>query len=250
MVKKFGDPKQNELVICKVDEITEFAAWCSLLEYPEYKGMIHVSEVASRWVRDIRNYVKKGKQYVAKVIKVEPEKKFVNLSLKRVSSFEEKEKWNEFRKEQRAEKVFELAAEKIGKTLDDFYNEYGRKILEKYDSFSEFLEKALNNKKILNIFSEEWKKAIEEFIERIKKEKIVRIKAVVECLSLKSNGLEIIKQSLKKFEDAKFKVTYLGSGKYLVQKDVKDPKRHEKKLSKIADEIRKNFDKFEIKVIS
>ena len=250
MVRKPGDPKLNEIVVCEVDEITEFAAWCKLLEYPGYRGMIHVSEVAGRWVRDIRNFIKKGKQYVVKVLKVEPEKKFVNLSLKRVSRFEEREKWNEYRREQRAEKVLELAAEKLGKNLDDAYNEVGKIVFEKYSSLSQFLEDALENEKVLEILPKKWREAIKEFIERMKKEKIIEIKAIITCFSLKPNGVEIIRKKLGKLSKEKFVVTYLGSGKYLVRKDTKDPKRIEKKLMKIVEKIRDGFDKFEVKVIS
>ncbi|MEM7821706.1 MAG: S1 RNA-binding domain-containing protein, partial [Candidatus Aenigmatarchaeota archaeon] len=107
MVRKRGLPKWSELVLVTVEKLSPYAAWCKLIEYPGVEGMIHVSEVAGKWVHDIRDFIKINKQYVAKVIKVDYQKNFVNLSLKRVSKQDEKEKMNFFRKEQRAEKLLE-----------------------------------------------------------------------------------------------------------------------------------------------
>jgi len=70
LVIKKGFPEFGELVLCTVTRVTTFAAWCKLEEYPNIEGMVHISEVVGKWIYDIREFVKEGKQYVAKVIKL------------------------------------------------------------------------------------------------------------------------------------------------------------------------------------
>jgi translation initiation factor 2 subunit 1 len=123
MVKYRGLPNIQELVVVKITEVTQFAAWCNLLEY-EAKGMIPISEAAGKWIFDVREVVKEGEVRVAKVIKVEEDKNLVHLSLKRVSKIDEKEKMNEFRKEERGEKLLELATKSLGKSLQQAYEEF------------------------------------------------------------------------------------------------------------------------------
>src|SRR3989344_5187072 len=100
---KRGYPNIGELVLCTSRRISQFAAWCSLDEYENLEGMIHISEAAGKWVHDIKKFIKPNKQYVAKVVKVDPSANVLNLSLKRVSKSEERSKWNEFRKHKSAD---------------------------------------------------------------------------------------------------------------------------------------------------
>ena len=110
MTAKQGYPKFGELVLCTSRRISQFAAWCSLDEYQNLEGMIHISEAAGKWVHDIKKFIKPNKQYVAKVVKVDPQANVLNLSLKRVSHSEERSKWNELRKEQRADNILKVIA--------------------------------------------------------------------------------------------------------------------------------------------
>lgn len=85
MVKRKGFPSEGEVVLITVKNITPYSALCSLNEYPGKEGMIHVSEVSGKWVRDIKKFVKQNKQYAAKVIRVDEIKGHINLSFKRLS---------------------------------------------------------------------------------------------------------------------------------------------------------------------
>ena len=86
MVKRKGFPSVGEVVLVTVKNITPYSALCTLDEYPGKEGMIHVSEVSGKWVRDIKKFVKKGKQYAAKVTRTDESKGHINLSLKRLST--------------------------------------------------------------------------------------------------------------------------------------------------------------------
>lgn len=248
MVKKKGLPGWGELVIVNVEKITPYAAWCKLVEYPEVEGMIHVSEVAGKWIYDIRDFVKINKQYVAKVIKIDYQKNFVNLSLKRVSKDDEKEKMNSFRKEQRGEKLLERAAEKLGKNLDQAYEEVGFLLQEKFGSLLAPFEIAKSSEEeLLKVgVSKEWAKAIKEIADSVLKEKEFVIKAEVELKSYAKDGIKKIKEVLKEFETRTgASVKYISAPRYRVEVKGKDPKNLEKKLTRELEDLCKQMKNFE-----
>jgi translation initiation factor 2 subunit 1 len=248
MVRKKGLPNWSEFVIVTVEKLTPYAAWCKLVEYPEVEGMIHVSEVAGKWVRDIRDFVKVKKQYVAKVVKIDYQKNFVNLSLKRVSKLDEREKMNEFRREQRAEKMLEQAAKELGKNLDQAYEEVGFLLQEKFGGLSPAFEEARESKETLikNGISEEWAEAIAKIAGTSLQEKEFEIKAELELKSFAKDGVERIREVL--LELAKrtgASIKYISAPKYRVEIKGKDPKALEKFLVQELESVCKQIEKLD-----
>jgi translation initiation factor 2 subunit 1 len=239
MVRKKGLPKLGELVLCKVNRITQFAAWCKLEEYPGIEGMIHISEVAGKHVYDIRDFVKKDKQYVAKVIKVDEQKNLVNLSLKRVPKEEEKEKLSEFRREKRAEKILEQASKELNKSLDQGYEEVGFFLQENFGGLFNAFEEIKKSPKLLDELkiSEEWKIAIEKVLERALVEKVVTIVGELKVKFYSSDGIEKIKNLLSELEkNAGVSITYISAPRYRVEMVTKNPKEDKKKLVRFLEE--------------
>lgn len=233
MVRRKGLPEWGELVLCRVDRITQFAAWCKLEEYPSCEGMIHISEVAGKHVYDIRDFVKRDKEYVAKVIRIDYQKNLVNLSLKRVSEKEKERKLNLFRKEQRAEKILEQAAKEIGKSLDRAYEEVGFFLQENFDSLFTAFEKIRKNPTYLEKLgvSEEWIIALKKVIEKSFVEKEVPIVAELELKFFDGSGMDKIRNLLIGLEEASgATVTYISAPKYRVEIKTKNPKAERKKL--------------------
>jgi Translation initiation factor 2, alpha subunit (eIF-2alpha) len=226
-MKKKGLPQINELVLVTVKRVTPFAAWCSLDEYESVEGMIHISEVAGKWVYDIRNFVKEGKQYVAKVLKVDHEKNQVNLSLKRVSPSEKKSKMNEFRREAKAEKMLEKVAKEMGKTLEEAYEEVGKVLKENFgDLFSAF-ESVKESPEVLDELPIEkgWKDALKSIAEKAMKQKEVTLKADLEIRSYAPDGIEKIKEILIALQNKTGgKVSYIAASKYRLTFNHQKPK--------------------------
>lgn len=233
MVRRKGMPEWGEFVLCTVQRITPYAAWCKLDEYPGVEGMIHVSEVSGKWVHDIREFVKPDKQYVAKVVRIDYQKNHVNLSLKRVSKFDEKEKINAFRREQRAEKILEQAAKELGKNLDQAYEEVGFLLQEKFGELFVALEEARKSKEelIKKGVPEQWADVISKIVEKAFKEKEVAIKAELELKSYAKDGANRIKETLLELQEKTgAEIKYISAPKYRVELIGKDPKSTEKKL--------------------
>ncbi|MEM5828520.1 MAG: hypothetical protein QW197_03425 [Candidatus Aenigmatarchaeota archaeon] len=243
-MKKIGVPKENELVICIPKDISPFSITCSILEYPDFTGIININEVYTRWIEDIREYVKIGKIYVAKVLKVDKDKKILTLSLKRVKEDEEKKKREELKLENKYEKLLELVAKELGKTLEDAYKEFGDKILEEFGSLHEFF---INHRdKLEKYIPEKWLEKIKEYLEK-KEEKIYEITYLLKVSTFKRDGLSLIKKFFEEFENKKIEVKYLGAGKYLVKKITKNPKKDEKNLINLIESGKSLFEVFEYK---
>jgi translation initiation factor 2 subunit 1 len=233
MAKRKGLPNWGELVLCTVERVTPYAAWCVLDEYEAVEGMIHVSEVAGKWVHDIREFVRVKKQYVAKVIKIDYQKNHINLSLKRVSKYEEKEKMNAFRKEQRAEKILEQVAAEFGKTSQQAYEEVGYMLQEKFGDLYVAFEEMRQTPDILikKGIPEIWANAILKNVEKSFQEKEAVIKADLELKSFAEDGIDKIKKILNELEkNTGVKLKYISAPKYRLEFATKDPKNAEKKI--------------------
>ncbi len=241
MVRRKGLPEINELVVVTTYKVTQFAAWCKLEEYPELEGMISISEAAGKWIYDVREVVKEGKQYVAKVMRIDPEKKVVKLSLKRVSKREQKEKMNIFRKEQRAEKILELVAKELGKSLDEAYEKVGFLLQDEFGEMYDGLEKIFKNPDILKKFKipDEWKQALLKVVKRSFKEKVIELKAEIELYSLEGDGVNRIKKVLEELTKKGLIVKYITPPKYSVRLSTTDPKAGERKLEEVLEKTEK-----------
>jgi len=242
VAKKKGIPRWNELVLCTATRVTPFAAWCNLDEWetPEGKsmeGMIHISEVAGRWVKDIRKFVKQGKQYIARVVRIDREKGFINLSLKRVSKFDQREKTETDRKNKRITGMLMQIARRVGKdTVEkDAEDAIIPKLaaLNRFDDAYEALEQTADDPGIADEAGIEapWKDALMEVLRRNFQEKEIEIKAVVEMGITAADGVRQISKVLSGFEKSSgAAVKYISAPKYMVKLKTKTPKEGKKRL--------------------
>ena len=117
-------PEVGDLVIATVKTITDYGAYVTLDEY-EKEGLLHISEVSSSWVRNIRSFVREGQKVVLKVLRVNVEKGQVDLSLRRVTRSEKREKILTFKRERRAETLMRSASEKLRIPFEELYEKAG-----------------------------------------------------------------------------------------------------------------------------
>ncbi|HEQ78979.1 MAG TPA: S1 RNA-binding domain-containing protein, partial [Euryarchaeota archaeon] len=64
MVSPYEFPEESELVVCSVTNVKSFGAFVNLDEYDGKEGFIHVAEVATGWVKYIRDHVREGQKVV------------------------------------------------------------------------------------------------------------------------------------------------------------------------------------------
>ncbi len=56
-------PEIGDLVIATIETVTDYGAYAKLDEYNK-RGLLHVSEISSSWIRNIRDFVREGQKMV------------------------------------------------------------------------------------------------------------------------------------------------------------------------------------------
>ena len=82
--------KVGDVISGKVQEITNFGVFVNLL--PGIDGLIHVSELDSEYVHHPQKVTSVGEEIRAEIVEIDPEKRRVRLSIKRLREKEEKDK--------------------------------------------------------------------------------------------------------------------------------------------------------------
>ncbi len=243
-MKKHGKPSVGELVVCKISKIFPNSAYAELVEYEGLKGMIHVSEVALRWVRNIREFLKPNQYVVCKVMKVEGDN--ISLSVKRVRKVETESKLNEFKRERKAEKLLEITAKSLNKTLDDAYKEVGFILQEEFGSLHKAFDIAVKNPGLLKDkgVPDQWAKAIAEIAAKNQGEKTYEITAELELICYAPNGIEVIKDAiLSAIKDKNIEAKYISAPKYILISRGKNAKKLHSLVESTAEEIVKNINR-------
>jgi len=246
MPKKEEWPHRGELVIGTVTRVNPYSAFISLEEYQDKEGMVHISEVAGKWVRDIREFVKAGKKVVALVMNVDREKQHIALSLKRVRSYDADQKMKEYKRNIKAEKMLEVVAKKLNMNKDEAQEKIGTKLEEIFDEVFKGFQMSLTaqgydlliRKGIPENLAKEIKAVAQEQMEL----KEVEVKGTIELKCFKPDGIDIIKKALKDAKEKyKVDIKYISAPKYSLSFKTKDAKLGEKKLKEASEEIIKNI---------
>ncbi|MBI2667823.1 translation initiation factor IF-2 subunit alpha [Candidatus Woesearchaeota archaeon] len=249
--KKPGIPDESELVLCTVKKVLFHSVFASLDEYKNLDGMIHISEVSPGRIRNIRDFVKEGKTIVCKVLRVNREKGQIDLSLRRVSSSMKKKKSNEYKQEQRAERILEITGKKMKIDLETMYKNIGYEIIENfgslYDGFmlalkdEEKIKKLKVDEKYLNLL-------IETIKENIKPPEVTK-SAILALKTLLPDGIDIIKLSLKealglaKQKKYNVKISYISAPKYKIDVKAEEYKKADNIIKEISDAAIKLIEK-------
>ncbi len=249
VLKRAEWPQPDEYVIAVATKVTNYGAYVILPEYGDKEGFIHVSEISSTWVRNIRNHIHEKQRVVVKVLNVDIPRHHIDCSLRRVSSEAKRAKNNEWKRAQKAEKLLELVAKENGMTIEEIYERIGWPIEDYYGEIYRGLEKA----------AEIGEKAFEEIeADKTLKKQIAELaKARIEIPSVEIDGemsiqvpgpegVEVIKKALlkglevgSKFKGSTVEIYTLGSPRYKLRIVSPDYKEAEEVLSKMTSAISK-----------
>ncbi|WP_460025208.1 translation initiation factor IF-2 subunit alpha [Infirmifilum sp. SLHALR2] len=202
--KRESVPSLNDLVIGTVAEIHDHGAFVTLDEYGGLRAYVPLGEVSHTWFRSIREVLRVGQKAVFKVIRVDPARRLVDLSLRRVSDAERREKLIEWKRAQRAEKILELAAQKLRKTLDEAYEKVGWRLEDHYGEIFKGLEEASlrGEEALLEAgVDERWAKAVAEIARQNIKLPRVKMSYLI-TLQCVDGGLPALKKALTAWEEA------------------------------------------------
>ncbi|NYZ76769.1 S1 RNA-binding domain-containing protein [Candidatus Micrarchaeota archaeon] len=233
-------PKYGELVVCRVTRINPHSAIVYILEY-DTTGMIHVSEIASRWVRDIREFVRENEYIVCRVLDARPEG--ISLSLKRVHREDTVRKLNEFKREKRSEKLLEMVGKSLDRTLEQTKKEIGSYLIEEFGSFTKLFEIAFRTPDLLTRkgMPEKWTKAIIEIAQKNFADKTFVVKGHLRLTTNDPDGVGIIKKILLSAKKQGLEIQYVSAPKYILVGEGKNYKEVESKVRSVGEDIVREF---------
>ncbi len=237
-------PEVGDLVVASVTRVEDYGAYVKLDEFSGIEGLVHISEISTTWVRNIRDHAREGQKLVLKVLRVSSQRNQIDLSLRRVTGREKSEKMLEWKKERKAESILKSAGDKLQKPSEV---ETIRKILlEKHGSLFGPIEEGLDEGPELLVqdgLSPEWAQAISEVSRsKIKLEKS-KVRATVSASCHKPGGIGILKQSfaaakkVRKPRGTDVRIYSLGAPRYRVEVEAGSYESAEKALSSVVEEL-------------
>lgn len=236
-------PTLDDIVIAKVEKISEYGIEVSLNEYDGIQGFINCGEVSRKKRVNLNKLLTVGKDILLNVIQVNPINKMIDLSKRTISDddiklFNAKHKthiqlYNIFKyiymKLNQIEnpenidelKLYDYMCLTLWEIQTEFENEYLIERLISKDTNNEILD--LIDFETLNITNEKFKKILDEYIDtkinRIKPE----INETIKLMTYSADGLKELKYTLdfknypfiKTLEkDFDIKILYISSSTY------------------------------------
>ena len=109
-------------------------------EYKGKSGMIHISEISPGRIRNIHDYVRVGKKIICKVLQINHERGNIDLSLRRVSEGQKREKAEQIKRQQKVQKIVEFVADKLKEDPKKLYMEIEKQVSDEYEELHDFFE--------------------------------------------------------------------------------------------------------------
>ena len=241
-MKYSGWPDPGELVVGRVDEIEDFGLFIDLLEYEDKRGLCHISEVASGWIKNVRDHVTVDKRVVAKVLDVDESAQQIDLSLKDVNDHQRKETIQDWKNEQKADNWMEIAfGEEVA---DENYAAIANALLAEFGSlYDGFEAAAIRGREALaevDISDDEAETIVETARENVSVP-YVTVTGYVDLESPGGDGVDVIREALQAAEgngevpeEASLEVTYVGAPEYRIKVQAPDYKTAEAELEASA----------------
>ncbi len=249
-MKYSGWPEPGELVVGDVDEIADFGVFVDLDQYEDKRGLCHISEVASGWIKNVRDHVREGQTVVAKVLEVDESSNQIDLSIKDVNEHQRKETIQDWKNERKADNWMLIA---LGEDVDDDrYTGVANALLAEYDSlYDAFEAAAIRGDEALETVDVDGDAA--EAIVAAARDNVsvpyVDVTGYVDLESAAADGVDNVKAALEAAsgngeipDGVELDVGYVGSPEYRIKVRAPDYKTAEDQLEAAAERARESIE--------
>ena len=249
-MKYSGWPEPGELVVGEVDEIADFGVFVDLDEYEEKRGLCHISEVASGWIKNVRDHVREGQTVVAKVLDVDESSNQIDLSIKDVNEHQRKETIQAWKNAQKADNWMLIA---LGEDVDDDrYTAVANELLVEYETlYDAFEAAAISGSEALDAvdIDEDDAAAIVTAARENVSVPYVDVTGYVDLESTAADGVDDVKAALTAAEGngevpdgVDLEVGYVGAPEYRIKVRAPDYKTAEDQLETAAARARESIE--------
>ena len=224
-------PRIGELVVAQISKVTQFGAYCRLPEYDNLEVFMPIREVSSGWIKNIREFIHEGQSLVCKVVFFDKERNTIDVSLKRVTPKESKEKIGGYNLEKRLAALFQQALRRAGE--DGRAGEAAQQVLGEFGSYTSLFQQATANTEKFEraALPKKLKEALLEAIEanrKVKKHEVSYI-ATISTYNTKSGASEL-RSMLTAIKNSGVDVAYISAPKYRLTAEGKDYADAESKI--------------------
>eukprot|EP01017_Pseudomicrothorax_dubius_P018686 TRINITY_DN2062_c0_g1_i1.p1 TRINITY_DN2062_c0_g1~~TRINITY_DN2062_c0_g1_i1.p1 ORF type:complete len:354 (-),score=134.84 TRINITY_DN2062_c0_g1_i1:171-1232(-) len=217
-------PKEGDLVQVQVKDIVENGAYVFLIEYDNIEGLITPNEFSKQVnLKNAYRALKVGRTEIAKVLKVDEEKGYIDLSKKQVPLEEVQKFEDKVAKAKKVNSILRTVAEKCGINIDHLYDTIVWPLNRKghaHDAFQTALSDPSSVFGELEVPAEIQEKLIAEIKRRLAPQPVtIRWDFELTCSSYE--GIDAIKESLragerKSTEVIKLKATVIAAPLYKI----------------------------------
>jgi len=241
-------PDTDELVMVRVHTIDDVGVLCHLLEYNNLEGFLPLSEISRKRMRSVLRHVRTGQKQVLQVLRVDPERGFVDLSKKYITDVERDAGSDKYSKGKTVHSITSYVAELTHKEVDDIYKKY---VWPLYDStsahpFDAFKSLAAEGEQIWKDIEDPEPEVIDAFAKVVKQRlatQPVKVGAQIEVTCYSEAGIDDIKHALKTAQaSAKdVKIQLISSPLYLLFTTTIDEVRGEQLINDVINVIHKEI---------
>ncbi|KAM7485072.1 hypothetical protein LguiA_001081 [Lonicera macranthoides] len=215
-------PEVDTPVMIQVREIGDVCTHVSLLEYNNIEGMILLSDLSRRRIRSVGSLIKVGRIEPAMVLRVNPEKGYIDLSKKRLSEQDVQVCEEKYSKSKLVHSIMRHVAETMKLDVEDLYIHVGWPLYRKYGHAFEAFKLIVNDPdsvlnpltrevkeigpggqevtKVVPALSEDVKDALVRNIRRRMTPQPLKIRADIEMKCFQFDGVLHIKEAMRKAE--------------------------------------------------
>jgi translation initiation factor 2 subunit 1 len=241
-------PEPGDLVIATINTVMVYGVYANLDEYNK-KGFLHISEISSARIRNVRDFVRENQKLVLKVLRVDLEKGHIDLSLRRVTKRERIEKIKSWKEARKGDALLHTVAEKAGLTQEEANQQVGAILEEKYGLYFGFEKVAKEGASVATKLGipENIAAIIAQVAEERIKIKMVKLRGIVEVRCAQPNGVKCIQEafnSAKKAnhaKDSKIEFMVIAAPKYRVEVSADNWKRAEDLIEKVSQSVISNI---------
>ena len=232
-------PQEAELVVCTVENVKDFVAFVSLDEYGGRQGLIPISEIATGWIKYIRDHIREGQKNVCKVLNVDRSRGHIDLSLKDVNEHQRREKIREWKNESKAKKWLGFVAEQTGTPPAEIEEVLIKRYGALHPVFEDLVVDPETTLKKLG-----FSKKISEVLQKVAQDNVkvprVEVTGHLHLTCNEPDGISVIRNALKKAgaeqkgSGVDVELLYLGAPIYRIKVTAPDYKKAEKAIEKAA----------------
>ena len=245
-------PDVGDLAIASVKRVVDYGAYVRLDEYEGIEGLVHISEISTTWVKNIREHVREGQKLVLKVLRVDRERGQVDLSLRRVTGREKTDKMLEWKRSKKADSIIKGAAERLKadlETTDKMRRLLYEKLETPYEAFQDAVEEGEEVFAKLGV-PPDWAAALTEVSRsKVRLEK-ASLTATVELTCNGAQGIEAIRAALlnakkvKKPRGSSIRIYAIGSPRYRIEVSTREYAEAEALINSAIDEATNTLKSF------